>query len=238
MSRLTIAHLYPEAMNIYGDTGNVIALARRLEWRGLEVAVDRIAVGMPYDFTRADIVVAGGGEDRSQGQVATDLAQRSGGIREAAAAGVVFLAICGTYQLLGHRFVTAAGSEMPGIGLFDMETFAEPGRMIGNIVVDTAWGSIVGFENHSGRTHLAPGQHALGSVVRGHGNNGKTGDEGAVTGNVFGSYLHGAMLPKNPAFADELIGRALRRRFGETAAVETLDDSLEERAAAAAASRP
>jgi len=135
VSRLTIAHLYPEEMNIYGDTGNVIALSRRIEWRGMSAVIDRVVVGDPYDFTSADLVVAGGGEDISQVQVAEDLQGRAGAIREAVAAGTVFLTICGTYQLFGRRFVTHDGEEIPGIGVFDLETLGGSTRMIGNIVL-------------------------------------------------------------------------------------------------------
>jgi hypothetical protein len=235
---LRIAHLYPGEMNIYGDTGNVIALSRRIEWRGWEAVIDRIPVGEPYDFTAADLVVAGGGEDLSQLQVAGDLQHRAGAIHEAVGAGTVFLTICGTYQLFGHRFVTHTGDEIPGIGVFDLETLGGSKRMIGNIVLDTPWGTLVGFENHSGRTFLAGGQQPLGTVRKGHGNNEKTSDEGAVTRNAFGSYLHGSLLPKNPGFADELILRAVRTRYGPVDGLEPLDDDLEMQAARAAAKRP
>ncbi len=237
MNGLTIAHLYPEAMNIYGDTGNVIALSRRLQWRDLEVRVDRVRVGEPYDFTAADIVVAGGGEDLSQLQVAGDLLRRAQAIREAVESGTVFLTVCGTYQLFGHRFITHDGEEIPGIGVFDLETRGGPKRMIGNIVLDTRWGRLVGFENHSGRTFLAAGQEPLGMVSKGYGNNDRTTEEGAMTANAFGTYLHGSLLPKNPGFTDELILRGMQRRHGGDVQLRPLDDDLERRAAAAAAKR-
>ena len=238
MSDLVIAHLYPWEMNIYGDTGNVIALRRRLEWRGLQAVVDLVPAGAPYDLAGADLVFAGGGQDRSQLDVAGDLQDRAGAVHDAVAAGVVFLLVCGTYQLFGRRFLTHDGVEIPGIGVFAMETVAGARRMIGNVVVDSPWGRLVGFENHSGRTLLDPGQEALGMVVKGHGNDGESGREGAVTGNCFGTYLHGSLLPKNPRFADELLLRALRRRHGADVTLPALDDSLEEAAAAAAARRP
>jgi CobQ-like glutamine amidotransferase family enzyme len=131
---ITIVHLYPREMNIYGDIGNVIALRRRLEWRGMEARVDNVGVGTDYDLTAADIVVAGGGEDLSQMQVAADLQTRAGAVRQAVDDGVVFLTVCGTYQLFGHRFVTATGEVIPGIGVFDCETIGGGTRMIGNIV--------------------------------------------------------------------------------------------------------
>jgi hypothetical protein len=234
---ITVVHLYPREMNIYGDTGNVIALRRRLEWRGIPTRVEAVGISGEYDFTKADIVVAGGGEDLSQMRVADDLQSRAGEVRRAVEDGVVFLTVCGTYQLFGHRFVTADGEEIPGIGVFDAETIGGGTRMIGNIVVDSPVGAMVGFENHSGRTMLGSGQAAIGTVVRGFGNNDTTGEEGAVTVNAFGTYLHGSVLPKNPLFADDLIARALRRQ-GESGELEPLDDSVERAAAESAASRP
>ena len=234
---ITIVHLYPREMNIYGDTGNVIALRRRLEWRGIEARVESVGLGGEYDFTRADIVIAGGGEDLSQMRVADDLQARAGAVRRAVEEGVVFLTVCGTYQLFGHRFVTADGEVIPGIGVFDCETIGGGTRMIGNIVIDSSVGAMVGFENHSGRTMLAAGQGSLGTVVRGFGNNDTTEEEGAVTVNAFGTYLHGSVLPKNPGFADDLISRALRRQ-GESGELEVLDDSVERAAQESAAGRP
>ncbi|OFW49199.1 MAG: hypothetical protein A2146_00150, partial [Actinobacteria bacterium RBG_16_67_10] len=166
-----------------------------------------------------------------------DLVDRGPAIREAVAAGVVFLTVCGTYQLFCRRFVTAAGHEIPGIGVFDAETIGGGTRMIGNIVIESSWGRMVGFENHSGRTKLGAGQHSLGRVVKGYGNNDSTPEEGAVTANCFGTYLHGSVLPKNPRFADELLRRALTRR-GEAEALSPLDDQVEMAAAEAASTRP
>ena len=238
MSDLVIAHLYPSEMNIYGDTGNVIALRRRLEWRGLEARVDPVPVGAAYDLAAADVVFGGGGQDRSQVEVAADLQRRRDAIHEAVAAGTVFLTICGTYQLFGRRFLTHDGQEIPGIGVFAMDTVGGTKRMIGNVVVATPWGDLVGFENHSGRTLLDPDQAALGRVKKGYGNDETRREEGAVTANCFGTYLHGSLLPKNPAFADELLRRALSRRRGQGVVLEPLDDRLEHLAARAAARRP
>lgn len=234
---VVIVHLYGREMNIYGDTGNVLALRRRLEWRGIPVRVDRVNVGDPYDLRAADVVVAGGGEDSAQVAIGGDLLERGPNARAAVSDGVVFLTVCGTYQLFCRRFVTAAGTEIPGIGVFDAETIGGGTRMIGNIVVDSRWGRLVGFENHSGRTMLAAGQASLGRVTRGYGNNDTSPEEGAVTVNCFGTYLHGSVLPKNPAFADELLRRALARR-GETEALVLLDDRVELAAAQAASTRP
>lgn len=233
-----VAHLYRRRMNIYGDTGNVTALCRRLEWRGVEARVVSVDEGDRFDLEAADIVVAGGGEDSSQLAIADDLLARGDAIHHAVDAGVVFLTVCGTYQLFGRRFITSEGSEIPGIGVFAAETIGGGTRMIGNVVVESPWGRLVGFENHSGRTRLDAGQASLGRVRRGFGNDDTSGAEGAVVANCFGTYLHGSVLPKNPGFADELIRRAWNRRTGAEVRLTPLDDGVEERAAEVAASRP
>lgn len=235
---ITLVHLYPRRMNIYGDTGNVLAVRRRLEWRGFEVRVVSVDEGDRFDLRSADIVVAGGGEDASQDAIAPDLLSRADDIHRAVAEGVVFLTVCGTYQLFGRRFVTVSGTELEGIGVFAAETIGGGTRMIGNVVVSSPWGDLVGFENHSGRTRLDPGQASLGTVTRGHGNNDTTSEEGAVVANCFGTYLHGSVLPKNPAFADALVRRALSRRSGGEVDLPPLDDAVERRAASVAATRP
>lgn len=237
MSEVVIAHLFPRRMNIYGDTGNVITLSRRLQWRSISHRVDLVPVGADYDLLNADIVVAGGGEDTSQIEVARDVVARSENLHAAVDGGVAFLVVCGTYQLFGRRFIATDGSELPGIGVFDAETVSGDGRMIGNVIVDSDFGRLVGFENHGGRTMLAAGQTALGKVVKGNGNNDTTDEEGAVTNNCFGTYLHGSVLPKNPQFADELLIRGMARRHGPVT-LEPLDDGAEMAAARSAAGRP
>ena len=233
---IVIAHLYPREMNIYGDLGNVITLRRRLEWRGFEVKVEPVEIGRAFDFGRADIIFGGGGQDRGQSLVGPDLLARRADLHLAAEAGVPMLMVCGLYQLFGHGFTTATGQQIPGIGIFDARTVATDTRMIGNIVVESRWGRLVGFENHSGATELAKGQPALGKVGKGFGNTPGGKQEGAVTGNAIGTYLHGPVLPKNPVLADWLISQALHR-LGITD-LEKLDDSLELRAATSAAKRP
>jgi CobQ-like glutamine amidotransferase family enzyme len=224
-------------MNIYGDTGNVLVLRRRLAWRGLDVTVVPVAVGeaMPSD---ADIVLGGGGQDAAQGEIGADFATRGAQLRAMADDGVVMLAICGTYQMLGHEFVTQDGRSIPGVGVLDIVTQGQAERLIGNNFVDTAHsGRLVGYENHSGLTVLGTGVQPLGSTAIGRGNNGRDRTEGAVRDNVFGTYLHGPVLAKSPRFADDLLRRALRRR-GVTDDLAPLDDSLADRAAAVAVGRP
>lgn len=234
--KIIIAHLYPAEMNIYGDRGNVLTLVRRLEWRGYQAEVVPVGVGDKFDFTKADIVFGGGGQDRGQVAVGRDLMERRDNLHQAAGEGVVMLTICGTYQLFGRGFTTMEGQEIPGIGIFKAATTGSTHRMIGNIVVDSPWGKLVGFENHSGETVLEPDQRALGKVAQGFGNNYTGRQEGAVANNAFGTYLHGPVLPKNPQFADHLIRQALQRKGINE--LKPLDDTLELRAAAVAITRP
>lgn len=237
MRPITLAHLYPREMNIYGDTGNVLVLRRRLAWRGLPVDVVPVSVGdpLPHD---ADILLGGGGQDAAQGDIGADFAARGPDLRAMADDGVVMLAICGSYQMLGHEFVTHDGRHIEGVGVLDVVTHGQAERLIGNNYVDTAdAGRLVGYENHSGLTTLGDGVRPLGSTRTGRGNNGRDGTEGAVRGNVIGTYLHGPVLAKSPRFADDLVRRALRRR-GDRTELQPLDDGLPELAARVAVTRP
>lgn len=233
---ITICHLYHQNMNIYGDTGNVHTLAYRLRMRGFTPRIVKCEVGeqLPKEV---DIIVAGGGQDSGQLVVEKDLQHRQKELKAMANDGVVMLTICGTYQLFGHRFVTADQKVIQGISIFDLETQGSEERLIGNIVIKSAYGELVGFENHSGKTFLAGTQQSLGRVLKGAGNNGQDGEEGAVHKNAFGTYIHGPILPKNPVFADELLKRALARKYGVVELAPLLD--REELAAAKIAkSRP
>ena len=234
---MKLIHLYPREMNIYGDTGNVLVLARRLKWRGLPVEIAQVSVGdpLPHD---ADILLGGGGQDAAQGEIGADFAGRGAELRAMADDGMVMLAICGTYQMLGHEFLTQEGRRIAGVGVLDIATVGQAERLIGNNYVDTEdAGRLVGYENHSGLTGLGPGVRPLGSTQPGRGNNGRDHTEGAVRDNVIGTYLHGPVLAKSPRFADDLLQRALARRGLDTD-LEPLDDSLAEQAARVAAGRP
>lgn len=230
---LKLAHIYPAEMSIYGDRGNIIALAQRCRWRGVELSVTPVEPGDEVDWAGFDLAFFGGGQDSGQSLIAQDLLERQGpGLRAAIDDGLVLLAICGGYQLLGHYFLTHAGERLPGLGALDVHTVGGKQRLIGNSVVEAELGGaavrLVGFENHSGRTYHGPDVRSLGKVLVGHGDNGEDGSGGAVYRNTFGCYLHGSLLPKNPQLTDHLIGLALRRRYGAEPA--PLEAALELRA--------
>ena len=228
---LNICHLYPDVLNLYGDGGNIITLTRRLRWRGIEAKVTRAPIGSPVSLSGADFVFIGGGQDFEQQVLLEDLHRgRDREIRAAIEDGVPFLTICGGYQMLGSYYETYDGQRCDFIGALDLYTVGSQTRMIGNYkfqCTPEAGGSlIVGFENHSGKTRLGSGVQPLGKVLAGYGNNGEDGTEGAHYKNVFGSYSHGPMLPKNPAFADLLLRTALERKYG-SAELSPLDDGAE-----------
>ncbi len=233
---LTLVHLYPEQMNIYGDWGNVLTLIQRAKWHGYNLRVVAHHPGKPFP-KEVDIVIGGGGQDSGQGVIQNDLLSIGDELKRCADSHVPMLVICGLYQLFGHFFQTADGQRLRGIGLFDIETYGGDKRMIGNIVTATAFGEMVGYENHSGMTILGNDQKPLGRVVKGDGNNGKDRTEGAIYKHVYGSYLHGSLLPKNPVFADALIERAVLHRYASFEPT-VIDDRFADEARRIAAHRP
>jgi hypothetical protein len=227
----TIGWLYPDLMNIYGDRGNILTLQKRAEWRGLTTTVKEIGRGKTEDLEDIDVFFFGGGQDREQALIYDDLREhKEAHLQKAVAGGAQILAVCGGYQLLGHYYQTADGERYDGIGLIDVTTQAGKKRFIGDVVILTdieglTPSTLVGFENHSGRTFLGPSAKPLGEVVHGKGNNGSDKTEGVRQNNVIGTYLHGSLLPKNPHLADYLISEALERRGGGE--LSHLDDSAE-----------
>ncbi len=227
--KLSIAHLYPKHLNLYGDRGNIITLIKRCQWRGIEVDFEEINVG--DSMKDHDLYFIGGGQDKQQEDVAQELYSHKDKLISQRDNGSVFLGICGGYQLFGHYYQPHDKDRLQGISLMDAYTVAGDKRFIGNVTVKTNFltpNTLVGFENHSGLTYLGEGVEALGVTVIGNGNNGKDGLEGARYKNVFGTYLHGSLLPKNPHFADYLITLALEKRYGEKINLEPLDDTLEQ----------
>ena len=228
--KLNIAHLYPELLNIYGDMGNIYALKKRCEWRNIEIEIHNINTGCDINPELFDIYFIGGGQDKQQIDVAKEMQKQKENLKQAAENNAVMLAICGGYQLLGKYYLPHKGEKLEGIGILNAYTIAGNKRFIGNVTVKSNFLSpetIVGFENHSGLTYLEEGTTPIGKVITGNGNNGKDLTEGARYKNVFGTYLHGSLLPKNPQFADYLIKLALNKKYNCEIELDKLDDSIE-----------
>lgn len=234
---ITILQLYPRDMNIYGDSGNVLVLQRRLEWHGYTVKVISYNQGDAFP-SDVDLIVGGGGQDSGQDTIQSDLLKIGPTLKALADDGVPMLMICGLYQLFGRFFKTSNGQVIEGIGLLDIETHAGNERLIGNITTtNEQFGDIIGYENHSGQTFLGPSAIPFGRVIKGAGNNGHDDTEGVIYHNVIGSYLHGSLLPKNPQVADFLIAKAATRKYGEFSET-VIDDRFADEARARALKRP
>lgn len=234
---LTIVQLYPADMSIYGDWGNTLTLKKRLEWHGYDATVVDYNVGDTFP-KQADILIGGGGQDSGQKRIQQDLQKIAPTLMKLIENDTPALVVCGLYQLFGRFFKTVDGDTISGIGIFDTETHAGPERLIGNVIVTSEYfGEIIGYENHSGQTFLGSNASPLGIVTLGAGNNGQDETEGAVTHNAIGTYLHGALLPKNPKIADFLIEKAAINAFGEFEPA-VIDDRLAHKAREIAKKRP
>lgn len=214
---LTLGHLYPDQLNLYGDRGNILTFRRRCELRGIELRVVGLGIGDALAPDEYDMLFIGGGQDKEQAPVAQDLYEMKGiGLWAAVEDNMPVLAVCGGYQLLAQYYRPAQGSDMRGLGVFDAWTIhkgLQVPRCIGNIAINWNGKTLVGFENHGGRTYLGTAR-PLGKVLKGYGNNAEDHTEGAVYRNAYGTYLHGSLLPKNPHLADHLITIALQRKYG------------------------
>lgn len=230
---LKICHLYPDILNLYGDRGNVICMEHRLRWRGIEVVTTGVSIGEPLHAADYDLFFIGGGQDFEQEVLLGDLGGgKADEIKAAVVDGKTFLAICGGYQMLGAYYKTWDGVQCDFIGALDLYTIGSKERMIGNYMFtceELNGQTVVGFENHSGKTYLGSGVRPMGKVLTGHGNNGEDGGEGARYNNVFATYSHGCLLPKNPVLCDHILTTALAQKYG-TVQLEPLDDTLEQNA--------
>ena len=234
LPELTLGHLYPDQLNIYGDRGNIITLARRCAWRGIRLNVLPLHPGATFAPADVDLYFIGGGQDKEQTQIADDLVRsRGAALLQAVEDGAPLLAVCGGYQLLARSYRPADGSELKGLGIFDAET-VHPGiqavRCVGNIALSWRSSTLIGFENHGGRTYLGASAEPLGKVLKGFGNNGSDGHEGCIYRNAIGTYMHGSLLPRNPHLADHVLRLALNRKYGLDRAdtiMIPLDDTLE-----------
>lgn len=227
---LNICHLYPDILNLYGDGGNIITMEKRLQWRGIDVTTTGISIGQDLKASDYDLFFIGGGQDFEQEVLLQDLhGDKTAQIQSAIEDGKTFLAICGGYQMLGHYYETWDGQRCDFLGALDLHTVGHKDRMIGNYIFtcDELDGqTVVGFENHSGKTFLSGNVRPMGKVLKGYGNNGQDGMEGARYKNVFATYSHGCLLPKNPILCDHILKTALEHKYGKVDLPE-LDSSLE-----------
>ena len=227
---LKIAHLYPDLLNIYGDFGNILALEKRAKWRDIRVEVVHVKSGTQINADDYDLFFAGGGQDAQQILAANEFLKNANELSRAAYALKPMLAICGSYQLFGKYYTTGDGQKIRGISLLDVSTSAGKKRFIGNVTAICDFlpvRTIVGFENHSGVTYLGEKAKPLFKIKVGNGNNGVDRTEGAKYKNVFGTYLHGPILPKNPHFCDYLLELALNTKYKCKIPLLPLEDSLE-----------
>ncbi|ADP77996.1 CobB/CobQ domain protein glutamine amidotransferase [Methanothermus fervidus DSM 2088] len=226
--KLKLLHMYPDVLNLYRDRGNVITIKRRCEWRNIDIEIIPFTIHDKYDFDEIDIFFIGGGSDRGQRIVYKDFLNYRQEFKRVIKDDAVILAICGGYQLLGKKYIDSEGNELPGLGIFKYETISGKDRLIGNIIIENNLGlkpkTIVGFENHGGRTYSD--YEPFGFVRVGYGNNGEDGKEGMVYRNCIGTYLHGPLLPKNPHLTDYLILKALERKYN-ISSLEELNDEIE-----------
>ena len=239
--KISIAHLYPEMLNIYGDYGNVLTVKNRCEWRNIDVELTQIKVGDTINPDQYDFYFIGGGQDKQQIDVSRELQLQKNALHEAMDAGAVFLGICGGYQLFGQYYQPHNGDRLLGIELLNAYTIAGNKRFIGNVTAKTDYTipkTLVGFENHSGLTYLQGETRPLSMVEVGAGNNNEDKTEGARFKNVFGTYLHGSFLPKNPHFADYLIKLALEKKYNDNIELQKLNDDLELQAHMALINKP
>ncbi len=238
---IRVGHLYPDYLNIYADRGNIAVLDARARARGHELDVCAIGMHDAVPTGEIDLFYVGGGQDREQALVAHDLVTKATALGEAVENDAAFLAVCGGYQLLGRFYRDASGEEQPGVGILPLHTIAGERRMIGDVLLDCPWAgkTLAGFENHAGRTVLDAGAEPLGRVVAGFGNDGVSRHEGCRYRRVYGTYLHGPLLPRNPWFADRLLAEALAHATGDVEATPfaPLEDELEHEAHAVAAAR-
>ncbi len=225
IKKIIIGQLFPKQLNIYGDQGNVLSLQKRLEWRGLASEVIEIG-SLTSSISSIDLIIGGGGQDSGQIEVSKTLLRMGPEFRAAAEDGLPMLMICGSFQLFGNWFVTSQREKLEGLGIFNCTTTGGESRSTGNITVETKFGVVTGFENHSGQTELHEGQQSFGHTKKSYGNNLVDTTEGAITENVIGSYLHGPLLPRNPSIADFLLQTALKRKYPSTD-LSPIDDSIE-----------
>ncbi len=242
--KIKLGHLFANKLNLYGDLGNMLSLKFRLKKRGYEVELDELN-DENFNVADYDFLFIGGGQDKEQVYVAEVLKNKKTELVEFIESGKPMLAICGGYQLLGESYLTSDKKSIEGLGILNVVTKAKDtnnkkdfqDRLVGNVVAELAsplesnskLKTLVGFENHAGRTYITDESRTepLALVVKGFGNNDTDKKEGAHYKNLFASYLHGSLLPKNPHLADEIIYLTLKAKLNKEIELEDLQDNFE-----------
>ena len=228
MYELTVFHFMSDKLNLYSDIGNIIALKQRAKKRNINLKVIEINETEGVTLENCDIFFIGGGSDREQSIATKELSKIKTILKDAIEDGMPGLTICGGYQFLGTKYITPDGTELEGLGILDFYTKSKTDRLTGDIVIKSdTFGTIVGFENHGGRTYH--NFDTLGHVVTGYGNNDDDKKEGIHYKNLLGTYLHGPILPKNNELTDYLLEKACERK-GIPFTPKQLDNTEEEAA--------
>lgn len=230
---INIVHLYPDLLNLYGDKGNIECLRKRLTWRDIEVKVTEISDENPHiDFEDADIIFLGGGSEREQKLVCEKLLMYKPQFKSFVENGGTLVALCGGFEMIGKSF-GKKDEKTKGLSILDFDTEypSDGSRLIGNVIMECEGidGYVVGFENHNGRIYTDK-YKALGKLIKGHGSNGVNKNEGLVYKNLFASYLHGPLFPKNPKLCDLILTKTLKNKYSNFDKLYPLDDTLEEKA--------
>ena len=224
--QLNLIQLFPELLNLSGDRGNITVLTKRCRLRDISLSVEKVSLEEEFSLSEADFLYLGNGSEKDLPRITQKLLEKKADLLTFREKGGVILASGNTYPILGTLF-SIGEKNFPGVGLLQMETHSSDTRMTGNVVVNTPFGILTGFENHMGKTRLGASVTPLGTLITGYGNNGEDRTEGAVYKNIFATYLTGPLLPNNPELADLLIEKALEHKSGTFRQLTPLPNELE-----------
>lgn len=221
---IKLAHLYPDILNLSADKGNVLAIRRRCEKRGISFSEKTYGINDEIDFENTNIILIGGGCEKDKITVNNRLLEIKEKLEKYISDGGMILAVASSYPIIGKEF-EAEGQICKGLSLVDMTTVYDRKRKTGNVVLksDTLGHTIVAFENHNDKTTLGNGVNPLGEVIYGVSKGQK---EGVITENIVATHLHGPLLPKNPLLTDYIISHALKKDF-DTVQTDEIDSSFE-----------
>lgn len=208
---LKLAWLYPDLMELFGDSGNINILKYRCKEIGINLMVNKLSVGETFDLDRYDMVFIGGASDRELGLFYEDMMSKREEIIKAIENNQVFLAISTGYQILGQHYKDGEGNKIDGLGAFNYYTETDTsvehtaGYLVTEVELDGENLKLAGFENHAGKTYRV--LNPFGKVIHGVGNNEKDKSDGIKYKNFIGTYMSGPLLARNPELTDILIKR-------------------------------